>query len=135
MANSFGTESRKNLEGVHPTLVAILEEVVKVLDCKVVDGVRTPEEQAINLARGVSWTKQSKHLPQADGFSHAVDIAPIGVKGLDWEDREMFCVLAGVMFAIAAEMKVKLRWGGDWNMNNSTRDERNRDYGHFEIYE
>lgn len=121
----FGAESLKNLEGVDPRLVKICNLAILVMDFKVVDGIRTLEEQRINYVRGKSWTMNSKHL---DGL--AVDLAPWPV---DWQDNEMFCVLAGVMKAAAHTLGVKLRWGGDWNRNNSTRDERNRDYGHFEI--
>jgi peptidoglycan L-alanyl-D-glutamate endopeptidase CwlK len=120
------------LEWVHPELVAVCRLAVQILDCKVIDGLRTPEEQAINLARGVSKTKHSKHLTQADGYSHAVDLAPY-VSGVDWKDTEMFCVLAGVMRAAAYQRGVTLRWGGDWDMDNQTDDERFRDYGHFEL--
>jgi len=134
---NFGAGSLKMLEGVHPKLVAVCHAAIKVWDFQVVDGVRTAEEQRTNIARGVSWTKDSKHLIQPDGFSHAVDLGPYlpAIKGIDWKDEEIFCVLAGVMFACAFEMNVKLRWGGDWNQNNSTTDERKRDYGHFELDE
>jgi peptidoglycan L-alanyl-D-glutamate endopeptidase CwlK len=121
------------LEGVHPTLVEICHEAVQILDFKVIDGVRTAEEQAINIARGVSWTKNSKHLLQPDGHSHAVDLAPWTISGVHWQDVEMFCVLAGVMRAVAFRLGVHLRWGGDFNMNDQTTDEKKRDYGHFEL--
>lgn len=129
---TFGAESLKNLEKVHPKLVAICTDAIKIMDFKVLDGVRTVEEQRINVARGKSWTMNSKHLIQPDGFSHAVDLAPFPIV---WKDTEEFCVLAGVMRALAFEHGVRLRWGGDWNQNDSTLDERSRDYGHFEIVE
>jgi len=135
--SGFSAESEKNLEGVNPKLVAVCREAIKIFDFKVLDGVRTPEEQRLNIARGVSWTTDSKHLVQPDGFSHAVDLGPYlpVISGIDWKDTEMFCVLAGVMFACAFKLGVKLRWGGDWNQNNRTTDEHKRDYGHFETQE
>lgn len=127
MANKFSNESIAMLQGVDSRLVRICELALQVMDFKVVDGVRTLDEQRINVARGKSWTMNSKHL---DGL--AVDLAPWPV---NWKDTEVFCVLAGVMKAAAHTIGVKLRWGGDWNSNNSTVDERSRDYGHFEIIE
>jgi peptidoglycan L-alanyl-D-glutamate endopeptidase CwlK len=121
----FGAESRANLEGVDGRLVLVCEAAIEIMDFKVLDGVRTIEEQKINVARGKSWTMKSKHLE-----GKAVDLAPWPV---NWNDTEMFCVLAGVMRAVAHIAGVRLRWGGDWNQNSSTTDERNRDYGHFEI--
>jgi peptidoglycan L-alanyl-D-glutamate endopeptidase CwlK len=128
----FSAASEKMLEGVHPKLVQVCREAILIMDFSVVDGVRTKEEQAINVARGVSWTKNSKHLIQSDGFSHAVDLGPY-VTGIDWQDKEMFCVLAGVMFTCAHRLGIKIRWGGDWDQDRRTTDERNRDYGHFEL--
>lgn len=128
--SSFGSESEAMLVQVHPVLVQICRDAVMIMDFKVIDGLRTPEEQAINVARGKSWTMNSKHLPQSDGFSHAVDLAPWPV---NWKDTEIFCVLAGVMKAAAFIRGRKLRWGGDWNSDGSTVDEKSRDYGHFEL--
>lgn len=125
--NVFSAESLTNLEGVDPRLVEICNLALQVMDFKVVDGRRTIEEQRINVVRGKSWTLDSKHL---DGL--AVDLAPWPIC---WADTEMFCVLAGVIRAVAYTKGVRIRWGGDWNRNNSTKDERNRDYGHFEIVE
>lgn len=131
--SSFGEESSRNLEGVDPRLVNVCATAIKIMDFKVLDGLRTVEEQKINVARGKSWTMNSKHLPDPKtGYSRAVDLAPWPVS---WEDKEMFCVLAGVMRTVAFGQGIKLRWGGDWNQNDSTRDEKNRDYGHFEIVE
>jgi len=115
------------LKGVDKRLIDVCNAAIKVIDFQIVDGLRTIEEQRINVVRGKSWTMNSKHL---DG--KAVDLAPYPVV---WADTEMFCVLAGVMRACAAQVGMKLRWGGDWNRNSSTKDERNRDYGHFEIDE
>ena len=43
----------------------------------VIDTLRTPVEQAQNIANGVSWTQNSKHLPQPpDGKSLAIDLCP-----------------------------------------------------------
>ena len=124
---SFGAESEKMLDGVDPRLVGICRMAIKVMDFKVIDGLRTLEEQKINVARGKSWTLDSKHL---DGL--AVDLAPWPV---NWKDTEMFCVLAGVMKAAAHTQGIKLRWGGDWDSDNSAVDERQRDSGHFELVE
>lgn len=129
---AFGQKSEMNLLQVHPVLVLICREAVLIRDFTVEDGLRTVEEQKINVARGKSWTMNSKHLPQPDGYSHAVDLAPYPV---DWHDTEEFCVLAGVMRAVAFGHGVRLRWGGDFNSNDSTVDENpaHRDYGHFEL--
>lgn len=41
------------------------------------DTGRTPEEQVVKVATGVSWTQHSRHLPQPpEGKSEAIDIVP-----------------------------------------------------------
>lgn len=76
---------------VRPTffefLARCVEQGVFVL---IVDTLRTPEEQAANIARDVSWTLNSKHLPQTEcgcGLSHAMDVAPYDVWQLHGPDK------------------------------------------------
>lgn len=125
MANKFSEKSLRNLDGVDVRLVALCTETLKVIDFAVDDGVRTIEEQRANVARGKSWTMNSKHLE-----GKAVDLHPVP---LNWQDTEMFCVLAGVIRGVADRLGLTIRWGGDWNRNDSTADEKKRDYGHFEL--
>ncbi len=60
----------------------------------IIDTLRTPEEQAQNIANGVSWTTNSKHLPQADGKSLAIDVCPYetfqlkGPDKLQWDSTD-----------------------------------------------
>lgn len=58
----------------------------------VIDTLRTQIEQLQNIDNGVSWTKNSLHLPQEpDSKSLAIDIAPYeiwklnGVDKLNWD--------------------------------------------------
>ena len=52
------------------------------------DTGRTPDEQKMKLAQGVSWTTRSKHLPQPpEMLSEAIDIVPsacISLKYWGW---------------------------------------------------
>lgn len=131
---AFGAGSERQLAGVHEGLVGVCREAIKIMDFTVLQGVRSVEQQAANIVSGVSWTKNSKHLLQADGTGHAVDLAPFRPNlQINWKDVEMFCVLAGVMRACAHYRGVRLRWGGDWDSDDSTTDELHRDYGHFEL--
>lgn len=50
------------------------------------------------------------------------------------EYREALCILAGLMFAAAAEEGVRLRWGGAWDgMDKVTESQRFDDLYHFEL--
>lgn len=94
----------------------------------IIDTLRTPEEQADNIARGVSWTTNSKHLPQVpDGKSLAIDVAPYsqfslhGPDKLQWEASDPAWARVGQIGEALG-----LRWGGRF------RPPAKPDLGHFE---
>lgn len=79
--------------------------------------------------------KSTKHWP--DSLHNrlpalAVDLAPYPT---DWADSLAFARLAGYVLAVADDLDIELRWGGDWNGNGRTRDERLVDAPHFELTE
>ena len=41
--------------------------------------------------------------------------------------------VAAAMLAAAKELGVAIRWGGDWNMNGDSKDEKFYDGPHFEL--
>ena len=93
----------------------------------IVDTLRNEAEQELNLARGTSATKSSRHLPQLpDGKSLAVDLCPYetyqrhGLDKLAWDpNAEEWRVMGEI------GERLGLRWGGRW--------ERPFDPGHFEL--
>lgn len=122
----FGKTSKQRLKGVHPKLIETAELALSygVLDLTVVPygGLRTIDDQKLLVTKGASQTMRSKHLPQDDGYGHAVDLAPYPV---DWGDLSRFNMAGSLMFRAAAETGVILQWGGHW---------RNfKDYPHFEL--
>ena len=128
---TLGRKSRERLASADSRLNLIVSEAVTIMDLTVLEAHRPEKRQNELLREGatqVAWP-DSKHntLP-----SKAVDVAPWPI---DWNDLERFVLLAGVMFAVAARYGVKLRWGGDWDRDTQTTDERFRDYVHFEIWE
>jgi peptidoglycan L-alanyl-D-glutamate endopeptidase CwlK len=122
MAYEFSKKSLERLEGVHPDLIRVAVRALSLspLDFSITQGVRTLEQQKELYAQGrtkpgkkVTWTMKSKHLPQADGFSHAVDFG-VHVDGeLTWDEK--FYLLVGPFFERGAdELGVKVEWGGRW---------------------
>ena len=126
----FSARSLEKLKGVHPQLVAVAQAVIEKFDFAVICGVRSLEEQKILFDAGRSKTLDSKHLVQADGFSHAIDIAPYPV---NWNDAKPFYFLAGLMLATAEHLGYSIRWGGDWNRNYVLSDQTFFDLPHFEL--
>ena len=127
----FGSRSRKRLEGVHPDLVKVLENVVKYFDITIIEGLRSQERQNELLAQGKSRTKFGKHV---QGL--AVDIAPYPI---DWNSRDDFHYLGGFVLGVASQLGVNIRWGGDWSSSSlakesrTTKDNNFDDLCHFEL--
>lgn len=131
--NKFSRKSLANLEGVDPRLIDLCHRVLLIHDCSVISGKRTEAEQAKKVAEGTSQTMKSKHLPsKKDGKAKAVDLAPYPIH---WEDKRDFYFFAGIVMAVAEMMGIKIRWGGDWNMNQDLSDQQFFDLGHFELVE
>ena len=127
----FGPGSRAQLATCHPELRRLFTEVIKHADCKVLEGRRTVEQQRINIAKGVSWTMNSKHIPETpDGLSRAVDVI---IYPVDWEDWKKLYWFGGLVKGIATQLGVPLRWGGDWDSDQNLQEEKRLDLVHFEL--
>ncbi len=116
MSFAFGARSLARLKGVHPSLVGVVNRAITITkqDFSVHDGLRTQAVQREYVRRGVSKTMNSKHMKQADGFGHAVDLVPWINGQLRWEWKPIFNIAAAVR--IAAELQgVALIWGGVWD--------------------
>lgn len=138
---TFSKSSRAKLDTCHPSLIVVLEEAIKHYDFTITYGHRSNEEQAALYAQGrttpgaiVTWAKpgESKHNSMP---SLAVDVAPFfkEINGLDWNDEAAFARLAGFIQGIAATKGIKVRWGGDWDADGRTKDERKPDFPHVEL--
>ena len=121
----FGKRSRKRLEGVDAKLVNVLNELIKIMDVTVIEGLRSAERQKELLAKGATKVKYSKHME-----GKAVDIAPYPI---DWEDRERFHYMGGMGRGIAKALNLKVRWGGDWDSDGEIKDNSFDDLVHIEI--
>lgn len=146
MTYRFGKVSLANLEQVHPDLARIAHTAILDWDCSITDGARTLAEQQRNVARGVSKTMASKHLPQADGFAHAIDIVPYPI---DWQaitrginavrkvDPGMQTLEAyafhGYVLGIAAALGIKVRSGIDWDNDKEFAEHTFIDLPHVEL--
>lgn len=135
----LGGVSMAKLEGLHPDLVAVVLRAIQISeqDFMVTCGVRTYADQAELYAQGrtkpgpvVTWTMQSRHMPQPDGYGYAVDVVPYPV---DWNTPAKFDAIANAMMQAADEIGVKIRWGADWNMNGKPREKGETDSPHFEL--
>ena len=133
---SFGSASRKRRESIDPKLQAIVDKAIEAFDFTIVCGHRNKEDQEKAYNDGASQLHypNSRHnsLP-----SQAVDLAPYDPENnrIDWDNRDRFILLAGLINGIAHSMSIKIRWGGDWDSDTFIRDHRFIDMPHFELAE
>jgi len=127
----FSTKSRSKLHTCDNRLVDLFNEVVKGFDCTIIEGHRGKKAQNEAFNKGNSKVKfpNGKHNQSP---SVAVDVAPYPI---DWSDRDRFHYFSGYVLGIASQMGLKIRWGGDWDMDTKTKDNKFDDLVHFEIKE
>ena len=125
----FGKSSRARLATCEDELQKVFNEVIKYVDCSVLEGHRGQERQDKLLLE--SKTKVQYPLGRHNAIpSRAADVVPYPV---DWNDRERFHLFAGFVLGIARGMDINLRWGGDWNQNFEVDDNMFDDFPHFEL--
>lgn len=110
---SLDPRSERNLQGVHPDLVAIVRRAFGLLAERsdglgaiVTEGRRTTMRQAELVKAGASKTMNSRHIT-----GHAVDLAATVGGEVRW-DWPLYAKLAAVMRESA--QGVPIVWGGSW---------------------
>lgn len=120
MSGKFKLSKRslKNLEGVHPKLVALVKRAIEITeqDFFVGEGVRSLQRQRELFARRATKTMNSRHLT-----GHAVDLHPWPFdgdvdgdgtpNGADWDQYKPIML---AMKQAAKEMNIALECGYDW---------------------
>ena len=125
----FGKSSKKRLLTCDDRLQKVFNEVIKHVDCSVLEGHREKDRQNKLYEEGKTKVKypNGRHNRQP---SSAVDVTPYPV---DWEDRERQTLFAGFVIGVASQMGVNIRWGGDWDQDFQVVDNRFDDFPHFEL--
>jgi len=130
MSFKYSAKSMERLKTCHPDIQKVFNEVIKHIDCSILQGVRTVEEQEELVRTGKSKTMDSKHLKQSDGYSHAVDVSPYPI---DWNNRDRFILFAGKVLGIAKALGVDLVSGIDWDDDGDISDHTFFDAPHFQL--
>ena len=122
MAFKLSKKSLLNLEGVKPELVAVVNRAIEItkIDFSITQGLRTLAQQTEYVRTGKSQTMNSKHLPQADGYSHAVDVVAYIGKDVSWE-LNVYDNIADAFAQAGRDLGVAMRWGAAWNVPDITK--------------
>jgi len=134
MKYKFGRVSLGRLDTCHPALQYIMKEALSygVMDFTIVEGHRPKEKQEEYYRTGKSKVQfpKGKHnkIP-----SLAVDIAPWINGSISW-NKFHCCILNGIILSAASKLGIKLRWGGNWDMDEEPiTDQDFQDLVHYEL--
>lgn len=134
---AFGTRSRANLNTCHPKLIATAELAIQIYDFSVIEGHRSLERQQELYADGLTEIDGDNMIGNHNVKpSRAMDLLPYPAmrNGVNvWGDHDRWLIFAGIVIACGAQVGARLRWGGDWNMDGSTKDTKFFDKPHFEL--
>tara|TARA_Y100001938_G_C8079628_1_gene428267 strand:+ start:1644 stop:2048 length:405 start_codon:yes stop_codon:yes gene_type:complete len=125
----FGKTSKARLSTCHKDLQRLFNEVIKHVDCSVLEGHRDKARQNKLYDEGKTKVKYPHGRHNSDP-SLAVDVTPYPV---NWKDRERQTLFAGFVLGIANTMGYDIRWGGDWDQDFEVQDNRFDDFPHFEL--
>jgi hypothetical protein len=132
----YSKRSKERLSTCDQRLQDVFSEVIKHVDCSILEGHRSKERQ------NKLYDEKRTKVKYPDGRhnsnpSKAVDVTPYPV---DWEDRERQTLFAGFVIGIGRGMGHNIRWGGNWDMYEENgrwevEDNKFDDFPHFEIRE
>ena len=125
----FGKRSKERLATCESDLQMLFKEVIRYVDCSILEGHRKKDRQDSLYEEGKTKVKYPRGRHNASP-SRAVDVVPYPI---DWEDRERMTLFAGFVLGIASQMGINIRWGGDWDQDFEVKDNMFDDFPHFEL--
>lgn len=110
-AFKLSKRSIERMAGVHPDLVRVVEEAIKItpIDFGITCGTRTVAQQRVLVATGKSQTMNSRHLT-----GHAVDVVAMIDGKASWDMKD-YKTIALAFKRAAKSLGISIKWGGDWH--------------------
>lgn len=123
------TRSESYLAKVEPDLARVIRAAAQgPQPFVIVYGIRTEEAERQAVATGHSQTMHSRHLPDKNGLSAAVDVAAIiggKISFAPGREEYVFSQIAKQIMDASRRLGVPVEWGGDWHSF--------KDWGHFQL--
>lgn len=109
-AFKLSKRSIERMTGVHPDLVRVVNEAIKItpIDFGITCGTRTLAQQRVLVATGKSQTLNSRHLT-----GHAVDVVAMIDGKASWEMKD-YKTIAIALKRAAKSIGIPIKWGGDF---------------------
>jgi peptidoglycan L-alanyl-D-glutamate endopeptidase CwlK len=134
----FGMNSLNHRKQVINPLVRIVDRALAygIMDFSLIESIRSKEKQNKYFMDGRSklpWPKGNHNVEHEGELAKALDIVPCINGKLSW--KRVHCLtLSGIILAAAVEEGIKLRWGGNWDMDGEPiTDQDYQDLVHYEV--
>lgn len=126
MSYTYSKKSQEKLDTCHVFLQMIANELIKEMDCTILEGERGKEKQDEAFANKKSKLKYPDSLhninPKAGREkAWAMDVAPFPI---DWNNIAKFNLMCDKIEAIAKRLNIKVRMGRTFSF---------KDYPHVEL--
>ena len=140
MNTHFSAASQARLALAHPELQRLMNLARDQIAFEVDDSQRgrAAQEKAFNEHKSNAHFGQSAHNWSP---SIAVDIHPVP---LDWNNTKSFIALHDVIGdfdpatgrgrGLALQLKIPIRWGGDWDFDGNMANQKLHDLPHYELH-
>jgi len=125
----YSETSRRRLITCNPLLQQVFNEVIKYYDCSILCGHRSEKDQLIAYQEDkskVQWPNSKHNIFPSD----AVDVAPYPI---NWNNIKRFYYFAGFVLGVASQLRINIRFGGDWDGDEDLDDQTFNDLVHFEL--
>ncbi len=132
----FSPESFSKLSTCHQDLQVLFYEVIKYIDCSILEGYRNEVDQEEAFSKGTTklhWP----HGKHNNNPSLAVDVAPYPI---NFNDEKRSIWFGGYVLGIAQKLKDEgkmahsVRWGGSWDgLGKLDKADQLNDFNHFEL--
>lgn len=134
MSYQFGVESLKVYAEIHPDLQRLADELIKYVDFMLREGYRddATQQRMFDEKKSKALPGQSLHNRKPSMAVHFIP-SPIPPSDRALTERLDYTYFAGAVKLMALVLGIKVRWGGDWNNNWKTGDNRFNDLAHFEL--
>ena len=138
MEYKYGKTSTDRLNTCDPRLIIIAQKALSrgLMDLSVLEGIRPKERQNLfysNKKSKVKWPFSKHNVKVPGDKSKAFNIGPY-INGKVSYNYCHCCYMAGIILSVAGSLKIKLRWGGNWDMDGEpVTDQDFQDLVHFEL--
>lgn len=133
----YGKKSMERLLTANAELRLVFTTALDIglIDISIIQARRSKIIQNEYFAAGkskVQWPNSKHNVLLPNDLSMAVDAAPFVNGKVSWK-KEHCIYLAGIVLTVAHYHRVKIRWGGNWDMDREpVTDQEFQDLVHYE---